>query len=119
MIIRVLVLVMIAFVGCAVPAISSAQPWRRGIQDSYERPPYGQFCPGMRGDPYGGRNPVATTEEAKQALEKYFDATGKKVSIGRIEERRWFFFAETLDPEGNVVDKAVIDKRTGRIRSIY
>jgi hypothetical protein len=116
---RILALIVIFFVFIALPAASSAQPWRRGMHDMYERPPYGQFCPGMRGDPYGARKPVKTTDEAKQVLESYFEGTGKRVGIGNIEERRWFFIAELLDPEGTLIDKAIIDKRTGRIRSIY
>jgi hypothetical protein len=110
---------LIVFAVVAVPLVSSAQPWRHGIPDSYERPPYGQFCPGMRGGPYGERKPVRTKDEAKQALEQYFESTGKKVGIGAIEERRWFFVAEVLNPEGMLIDKALVDKRTGRIRSIY
>jgi hypothetical protein len=119
MLMRILSLNVIAFVFIAMSAISSAQPWRRGMHDMNERPPYGQFCPGMRGDPYGARKPVKTTDEAKQVLEKYFESSGKKVGIGNIEERRWFFIAELIDPEGTLIDKAIVDKRTGRIRSIY
>lgn len=85
----------------------------------YEKPPYGQFCPGMRGDPYGARRSVRTVDEAKQVLEQYFEGTGKRIGIGNIEERRWFFIAELLDLEGTLIDKAIVDKRTGRIRSIY
>lgn len=98
---------------------SFAQPWRHGMPDTYERQPYGQFCPGMRGDPYGARKPVRTVDEARQALEQYFSATGMKVTVGSVEERRWFFIAEMLDAQGTVIDKAIVDKRTGRIRSIY
>jgi hypothetical protein len=119
MLVRILVLIMLAVVLISLPAVSSAQPWRHGMHDRYERPPYGQFCPGTRGDPYGARRPVRTTEEAKQALEQYFEGTGKKIGIGNIEERRWFFIAELLDPQGALIDKAIIDKRTSRIRSIY
>ena len=36
-----------------------------------------------------------------------------------MEERRWYFEVEITDPEGKLVDKLIIDKRTGRIRSIY
>jgi hypothetical protein len=110
---------LIVFAVVALPLVSSAQPWRHGTPDSYERPPYGQFCPGMRGGPYGERKPVRTKDEAKQALEQYFESTAKKVGIGAIEERRWFFVAEVLNPEGMLIDKALVDKRTGRIRSIY
>lgn len=117
--IRFIFLILLALVVFVIPEISAAQPWRRGMHDAYERPPYGQFCPGMRGDPYGAKKPVRTTDEARQVLEQYFENTGKKVGIGTIEERRWFFVAEVLDAEGSLIDKAIIDKRTGRIRSIY
>lgn len=73
----------------------------------------------MRGDPYGARKQVRTIEEARQTLEQYLEGTGKKAAIGDIEERRWFFIAELLDANGTLVDKTIIDKRTGRIRSIY
>jgi len=119
MVVRMLVMIVIAIVLISLPAASSAQPWRYGMHDKYERPPYGQFCPGLRGDPYGARRLVRTTDEAKQVLEQYFEGTGRKVGIGNIEERRWFFIAELLSPEGVLIDKAIVDKRTGRIRSIY
>jgi len=112
-------MIVIAIVLISLPAASSAQPWRYGMHDKYERHPYGQFCPGLRGDPYGARRLVRTTDEAKQVLEQYFEGTGRKVGIGNIEERRWFFIAELLSPEGVLIDKAIVDKRTGRIRSIY
>ncbi|MBP1747072.1 MAG: hypothetical protein H6Q54_1687 [Deltaproteobacteria bacterium] len=119
MVVRILVMILITIVLISLPAVSSAQPWRHGMHDKYERPPYGQFCPGLRGDPYGARRLVRTTDEAKQVLEQYFEGTGRKVGIGNIEERRWFFIAELLNPEGVLIDKAIVDKRTGRIRSIY
>jgi len=87
--------------------------------DMYERPPYGQFCPGMRGEPYGVRRPVRTADEARQVLEQYLEGSGQKIRLGNIEERRWFFVIELKDSEGSLVDKAIVDKRTGRIRSIY
>jgi hypothetical protein len=119
MAVRILAMIFITFVLIALPVVSFAQPWRHGMHDKYERPPYGQFCPGMPGDPYGARRLVRTTDEAKQVLEQYFEGTGKKVGIGNIEERRRFFIAELLNPEGVLIDKAIVDKRTGRIRSVY
>jgi hypothetical protein len=73
----------------------------------------------MRGDPYGVRKPVRTADEARQVLEEYFEGSGQKVRLGNIEERRWFFIIEVKDAEGSLIDKAIVDKRTGRIRSIY
>jgi hypothetical protein len=116
MLMRILSLTVIAFVFIAMPAISSAQPRRHGM---YEGTPYGQFCPGMRGDPYGVRKPVRKADEAKQVLEEYFEGSGQKVRLGNVEERRWFFIIEVRDSEGSLIDKAIVDKRTGRIRSIY
>lgn len=116
---RILLIGLLFLMAVAIPVGSFGQPWRRGMHESGERPPYGQFCPGMRGDPYGARKPVRTTDEARRLLEKYFENTGKTMGVGTIEEKRWFFVAELLDSAGNVLDKALIDKRTGRIRSIY
>jgi hypothetical protein len=86
----------------------------------YRGAPYGHFCPGPGWGPYGARKPVRTMEEAKEILAKYFSASGKsEVKIGTIEQKRWYFEAEILDLQGNLVDRAIVDRRTGRIRSIY
>jgi hypothetical protein len=101
----------------AIPAETLAQ--RRGW-GWYEGMPYGQFCPHRKwGGPYGVRKPIGTVDEARQVIENYFAARQKAVSVGRIEERKWFFLAEILDKDGMVVDETIVDKRTGRIRSTY
>lgn len=101
----------------AIPVETSAQHRGWGW---YEGRPYGDFCPGRRwGGPYGVRKRVRTVDEAKQVIEQYFAARQKNVTVGRIEERKWFFLAEILDKDGTVVDETIVDKRTGRIRSIY
>jgi hypothetical protein len=101
----------------AVPRESFAQHHGWGW---YEGRPYGDYCPGRRwGGPYGMRRTVTTADEAKQVVERYYEARQKAVIVGRIVERRWFFFAEILDQDGKVVDEIIVDKRTGRIRSIY
>lgn len=66
---------------------------------------------------YGEKRPVANRDEAKKALGEYFSK--KKVRIGEITEKELLFEAEILDKDGQVIDKVIIDKRTGRIRSIY
>jgi hypothetical protein len=66
---------------------------------------------------YGAKAPVATVEEARAALEEHYKGTDLKV--GKIEEKELYFEAEVLDKKGEVSDRVVIDKRTGRIRSIY
>lgn len=66
---------------------------------------------------YGEKRPVTTIEEAKKVLSAYF--AKKDVRIGEIREQELFFEAEIRDNNNNLVDKVIIDKRTGRIRSTY
>jgi hypothetical protein len=81
---------------------------------------YGQFCPGSRrGGPYGGRNPVATVDQARQAIEKCLATRGQGLYTGKIKENRLYFEVEVLDRNGAMVDEVIIHKRNGRVRSIY
>jgi hypothetical protein len=101
----------------AIPAETLAE--RRGW-GWYEGRPYGDYCTGKRwGGPYGMRKPVKTEAEARQVIERYFAARRMAVLVGRVEERKWFFLAEILDRDGTIIDETIVDKRTGRIRSIY
>ena len=79
-----------------------------------DRSPYGGYT-GSEG--YGEKRPVYTVEDAYSRLKNYFG--GKSVTIGEIKEKELFFEAEILDNQNRVVDKVIIDKRTGRIRSIF
>ena len=95
------------------PADSFSQPscgWR-------DRRPYGGYCRGPRWGWYGAKSPVKTAEDARKLLKKYFE--GEDVAIGAVNEREWYFEAEIKDKSNKVVDVVIIDKRTGRIRSIY
>jgi hypothetical protein len=75
--------------------------------------PYG----GSQGGTYGEKQQVTTKEEAKKLLMDYFSK--KDVTIGEIREKQYYFEADILDGKGKVIDKVIVDKRTGRIRSIY
>jgi len=66
---------------------------------------------------YGEKKGIRTAEEALQALKKNFNK--KNVVIGEVAEKELYFEAEIKDRENIVIDKVVVDKRTGRIRSIY
>jgi len=68
-------------------------------------------------DGYGGKRPIRERHEARKEFEKFFKE--KNLKVGNIKEGELLFEAEILDRNNNVVDKVVIDKRTGRIRSIY
>jgi len=79
--------------------------------------PYGGYCQGPRWGWYGARQPVRTKEEARRHLEKYFE--GQNVQIGVITPRPRHFLADILDKQDKIIDRVIIDRRTGRIRSLY
>lgn len=79
-------------------------------------PPFGAYCPKRHADQYGARQPVLTIEDARERLSRFFGIDPSR--IRRLEERRQVFLAEITDPEGRPVELIVIDRRTGRIRSI-
>ena len=79
--------------------------------------PHGGYKKGSAETGYGEKRPVTTIEEARKALTEYF--AKKNVKIGEIREQKLFFEAEIRDKSNNLVDKVIVDKRTGRIRSTY
>lgn len=89
------------------------------MHEMYKGGPYGNYCPGMAWGPYGVRNPVRTAEEAKQVIETYLSDNKEGVRVGKIQEKNLYFEAEILDRNKKLIDRAIVDKRTGRIRSIY
>ena len=78
-----------------------------------ERHPYG----GSRSGAYGEKIEVLTIDDARKVLKEYFSK--RDVRIGEMQEREFYFEAEVLDRKNNLIDKVIVDKRTGRIRSIY
>jgi hypothetical protein len=79
-------------------------------------PPFGGYCPKRHADQYGARQPVHTIADARDRLSLFFHIDAGR--IRRLEERRHVFLAEITDPEGRPVELVIIDRRTGRIRSI-
>jgi hypothetical protein len=85
-----------------------------GYPNAYgERSPYGSTNEGL----YGQRRVVVSKEDARRILKQYF--LRRDIKIGAIWERKFYFEAEIRDRNGNLLDIVLIDKRTGRIRSIY
>lgn len=80
--------------------------------------PHGNYCESSERGWYGERKTVRTQTEAKEILMKYFSSV-EGVKIDNIREKERFFEAEIRDKKNNVIDVVIIDKRTGRIRSIY
>ncbi len=56
-------------------------------------------------------------EEARKRLEEFY--ADEEVVVGKITERELHFEAEVKDKDGDLVDRVIIDKRSGRIRSTY
>jgi hypothetical protein len=114
---RSLVLILILFATMGAPLSSHAQGSNTA---TYRDIPYGHFCPGSKGGgPYGTRRPVSTADEAKRMVETYLSQVGHVMRTGKIEEKKWHFEMEILDQDGKPTDAIIVDKRTGRIRSIY
>lgn len=83
-----------------------------------ENAPYGDYCPGSWRGWYGARKKVLTLREAKAIFTEYFSRYGD-TKVVNIQERKRFFIAEIRDKNDSIVDIVILDKRTGRIRSIY
>ncbi len=66
---------------------------------------------------YGEKQKITSPEEARKALKKYF--AGRDVIIGEVIEKEIYFEADIKDRNNTVIDKVIVNKRTGRIRSIY
>lgn len=81
------------------------------------RRPYGDYCDDWRSGGYGANDPVKTAEEARKRLERFFE--DDDVVVGKITDRESYFEADIRNPAGELVDRVIIDKRTGRIRSVY
>jgi hypothetical protein len=84
-----------------------------GAHGADEKDPYG----GSREGGYGEKKEVLTPGDAEKMLKQYF--AKKNVMIGEIREKELYFEAEVRDKDNKVIDKVIVDKRTGRIRSIY
>lgn len=110
-------LFLLLFITMTIPADAGAQ-YRGGRE--YQGELYGQFCPGSRrGGPYGGRNPVATVQQATQAIEKCLSIRNQGLHTGRTLDNRGYFEVELADRNGVIVDRLIVVKRNGRVRSIY
>lgn len=74
-------------------------------------------CGKRRGDWYGARHPVASAEEALGLFMNYY--AGQLYTISPPIEKKWGFMADILDRNGVMIDRVMIDKRSGRIRSLH
>jgi hypothetical protein len=102
-----------AATGCGQPqcATPGHRCWTPG-----ERRPYGDYCCNQQNGWYGARREVNSARQARTVLQNYFAA--RKVVIGPLRERPMFFEADITDASGKMIDRVIVHKRSGRIRSI-
>lgn len=79
--------------------------------------PFGGYCKGSDWGWYGAGRTVITASDAKKLLQEYY--VEDNLRIGKIIGKEGFFEAEIKDRNDTVIDIVIVDKRTGRIRSIY
>jgi hypothetical protein len=77
---------------------------------------YSGYCNNQNWGWYGARKSVSSVEQARRDLVEYF--SGNEVKVGRITEKSGYFEAEILNNNNKLVDRVIIHKRSGRIRSI-
>lgn len=77
---------------------------------------YNGYCANPRWGWYGSRKSVGSAAEARRDLSEFY--AGSDLQIGKIKERTSYFEAEVLDRNKTLVDRVIIHKRSGRIRSI-
>lgn len=74
-------------------------------------------CGKRKGDCYGVRNPVNSPQEARTRFMEYFSES--KMRLSDVTDKKWRYEAELIDSSGKIVDRVMIDKRSGRIRSMF
>jgi hypothetical protein len=89
----------------------------------------GMMGPGMMGPGYGPyqfgpqyqqpREPLKE-KDVKQMLENYLQSTrNPNLKLGKITEKNGYFEAEILTKNNALVDKIIVDKYSGWMRSMY
>ncbi len=79
--------------------------------------PFGSYCEGSEWGWYGANRAVRSAGEAEQMIKSFF--LPEKVSVTNLQDKSAFFEAEVRGKDNAVIDMVIVDKRTGRIRSIY
>jgi hypothetical protein len=80
--------------------------------------PYGDYCQSQKRGWYGSKKKVKDAKEAENIIKEFFSSYGD-VKVTIVREKKFFFEAEIRDKMNNLIDIIIVDKRSGRIRSIY
>ncbi|MDA8091791.1 MAG: hypothetical protein M0Z61_16420 [Nitrospiraceae bacterium] len=79
--------------------------------------PFGGYCKGPGWGWYGADRSVKTPGEAGEAIRKFY--LPEEVNVAKIQDKGTFFEAEVKNGNNKGLDMVIIDRRTGRISSIY
>lgn len=113
-------LLIIIFLASQFAILDLLNAQQAGGEGQLERQPvYGQYWQSERWGWYGAKRIVSTPADAQQILEQFFIHHQRDVKVVRISEKAHFFVAEIINDKGVMVDLILIDKRTGRMRSMY
>lgn len=99
-----------------VAEISYAQQTKKETIEC--QPVYGYYWRSYKWGWYGARREVRTQVEAREIIEQFL-LQDRGIRIVRMRERSHFYIAEVINNKGVLVDLILIDKRTGRIRSMF
>ena len=82
---------------------------------------YGQpYGPGYQGQQHPQTQTPMEEKDARQMLENHLVSTrNPNLKLGKIEDKGDTFEAEIKTKDGSLVDKIIVDKRTGWMRSAY
>lgn len=82
------------------------------------QPVYGHYWRSYKWGWYGAKREVRTPVEAREIIEQ-FVVQDRGIRVVRMREKAHFYIAEIINSRGVLVDLILIDKRTGRIRSMF
>jgi len=93
---------------------------RYGDYQNYGMGP-GMMSPGNEyGSLYGKSDTNLDQKDVKRILKDYLQSRyNPNLKFGEIKDEGSFFEAELLTKDNSLVDKLIVDKDTGRIRSVY
>ncbi|MDA8423951.1 MAG: hypothetical protein M0Z89_11515 [Nitrospiraceae bacterium] len=85
--------------------------------DGWRDKPFGGYCRGSEWGWYGARKTVRTVEDARKTVQEYYSKD--EIKIGDIRDRKHVYEVEIRDKKDELIDVIIVDKRSGRIRTIY
>ena len=81
---------------------------------------YGRMHDDPRGPYYGQPREPLKKEDVKTRIENMLEySRNPNLKVGKIEDKGVYFEAEITTQDGSLVDKLLVDKDTGRMRSVY